>query len=170
MYLFKKNVITDIIESVDDWIIFGTIQPNQRLKYEDLIKIWFKLIRSIEKKSGSVWILKLEGDNRVKSRHIHFLISSDGLSTHSVNCNLFRLKNKFSELKLDNYLLKQATINFKPYDEEQKGKFYMSKIELDVYFNPPNFFSYIDDGICVKWSSKLKHRYKKFNLARGPVF
>ena len=86
MYLFRKNVITDIIESVDDWLIFGTVQFGRPTTAKFAIDIFYKLIRSIEKKSGSVWLLKLEGDNITRNIHIHFIISQDGyiLTNHHV--------------------------------------------------------------------------------------
>ena len=40
MYLFKKNVITDIIESVDDWLIFGTVQFGRTTSYKFSIDIF----------------------------------------------------------------------------------------------------------------------------------
>ena len=99
MYLFKKNVITDMIESVNDWIIFGTVQFGRTTSYKFVINIFFELIRSIEKKSGSVWLLKVEGDNSIRNVHIHFIISSDGLKATCTKSNLFMLKEKFSALK-----------------------------------------------------------------------
>ena len=170
MYLFKKNVITDMIESVNDWIIFGTVQFGRTTSYKFVINIFFELIRSIEKKSGSVWLLKVEGDNSIRNVHIHFIISSDGLKATCTKSNLFMLKEKFSALKKGYLSLNKASVKFEEYDKQKAAAFYLSKIETEVISKAPSFFSYIDDGICVKWSSKLKHRYGKFNLTRDPLF
>ena len=170
MYLFKKNVITDIIESVDDWLIFGTVQFGRTTSYKFAIDIFFELIRSIEKKSGSVWLLKQEGDNITRNIHIHFIVSSDGLKTPFAKSNLFMLNSKFSALKKEFLSLNKASVKFEKYDEGKYGAFYLSKIESDVISRAPSHFDYVDDGICVKLSGKLKRRYKNFNLTRGPVF
>ena len=99
MYLFRKNVITNIIESVDDWLIFGTVQFGRVTSANFAIDIFYKLIRSIEKKSGSAWLLKVEGDNITRNVHIHFIISQDGLRASGAKSNLFMLKSNFSLLK-----------------------------------------------------------------------
>ena len=56
-----------------------------------------------------------------------FLISIILISSQVGSQNSDGIPTLLTEKPVDNYLLKQATINFKPYDEEQKGKFYMSK-------------------------------------------
>ena len=166
MYLFKKNVITDIIESVDDWLIFGTVQFGRTTSYKFAIDIFFELIRSIEKKSGSVWLLKVEGDNITRNIHIHFIVSSDGLKTPFAKSNLFKLNSKFSALKFKYLSLNKASVKFEEYNEQKAGAFYLSKIETEVISRAPSYFDYVDDGICVKMSGKLKRRYKEFNLNR----
>ena len=166
MYIFKKNVITDIIESVDDWLLFGTVQFGRTTSFKFVIDIFFELIRSIEKKSGSVWLLKVEGDNSIRNVHIHFIVSSDGLKTSCTRSNLFRLKSKFSELKFEYLSLNKASIKFEEYNEQKAGAFYLSKVEVGVVTRAPSYFDYVDDGICVKFSGKLKRRYKEFNLNR----
>ena len=166
MYLFKKNVITDIIESIDDWLIFGTVQFGRTTSFKFAIDIFFELIRDIEKKSGSVWLLKQEGDNLIRNIHIHFIISQDGLRTSGAESNVFILKNKFSALKKEFLLLNRASIKFEEYDKQKAGAFYLSKVEVGVLNRAPSYFDYVDDGICVKMSGKLKRRYKKFNLNR----
>ena len=45
MYLFRKNVITDIIESADDWLIFGTVQFGRVTSTNYAIDIFYKLIQ-----------------------------------------------------------------------------------------------------------------------------
>ena len=40
MYYYNKNVITDIIESVDDWLIFGTVQFGRTTSYKFTIYIF----------------------------------------------------------------------------------------------------------------------------------
>ena len=167
MYLFKKNVITDIIESVDDWLIFGTVQFGRTTSYKFAIDIFFELIRSIEKKSGSVWLLKQEGDNITRNVHIHFIVSCDGLKTPCTKINLFKLNSKFTELKFKYLSLNKASIKFEEYNEQKAGAFYLSKVEVGVLNRAPSYFDYVDDGICVKMSGKLKRRYKKFNLSRS---
>ena len=166
MYLFRKNVITDIIESVDDWLIFGTVQLGRVTSANFAINIFYKLIRSIEKKSGSVWLLKLEGDNITRNIHIHFVISQDGLRASGAESNLLMLKNKFSDLKKEFLSLNGASIEFEKYDENEAGEFYLSKVEVGVLSRAPSYFDYVEDGICVKLSGKLKRRYKKFNQNR----
>ena len=166
MYLFKKNVITDIIESIDDWLIFGTIQFGRVNSSNSAINVFYKLIRSIEKTSGSVWLLRLEGDNLIRNIHIHFIISQDGLRTSGAKSNLFILKNKFSALKKEFLLLNKASIKFEEYDKQKAGAFYLSKVEVGVLNRAPSYFDYLEDGICVKFSGKLKRRYKEFNLNR----
>ena len=166
MYLFKKNVITDIIESIDDWLIFGTVQFGRTTSYKFSIDIFFGLIRSIEKKSGSVWLLKVEGDNITRNIHIHFIISQDGLRASSAKSNLFKLNSKFSALKFKYLSLNKASVKFEEYDKQKAGAFYLSKIEVGVLNRAPSYFDYVDDGICVKFSGKLKRRYKDFNLNR----
>ena len=170
MYLFKKNVITDIIESVDDWLIFGTVQFGRTTSYKFVIDIFFELVRSIEKKSGSVWLLKVEGDNITRNIHIHFIVSSDGLKSPCVKSNLFKLNSKFSALKFKYLSLNKASIKFEEYNEQKAGAFYLSKVEVGVLNRAPSYFDYVDDGICVKMSGTLKRRYKKFNLNRAPLF
>ena len=135
MYLFKKNVITDIIESIDDWIIFGTVQFGRSTSYKFAIDIFFELIRSIEKKSGSVWLLKVEGDNITRNIHIHFIVSCDGLKTPCTKINLFKLNSKFTELKFKYLSLNKASIKFEEYNEQKAGAFYLSKVEVGV-LNP----------------------------------
>ena len=166
MYLFKKNVITDIIDSIDDWLIFGTVQFGRSTSYKFAIDIFFELIRSIEKKSGSVWMLRLEGDNLIRNIHIHFIVSSDGLKTPFAKSNLFKLNSKFTELKFKYLSLNKASIKFEDYDKQKAAAFYLSKIETEVISRAPSYFDYVDDGICVKMSGKLKRRYKEFNLNR----
>ena len=170
MYLFKKNVITDIIESVDDWLIFGTVQFGRTTSYKFAIDIFFELIRSIEKKSGSVWLLKLEGDNLMRHIHLHFIVSSDGLKSPYAKSNLFKLNSKFSALKFKYLSLNKASVKFEEYDKQKAGAFYLSKVEVGVLTQAPSYFDYVDDGICVKMSGTLKQRYKKFNLNRAPLF
>ena len=166
MYLFKKNVITDIIESVDDWLIFGTVQFGRPTTAKFAIDIFYKLIRSLEKKSGSVWLLKLEGDNITRNVHIHFIISQDGLRASGAESNLLMLKNKFSDLKKEFLSLNRASIKFEAYDRQKAGAFYLSKVEVGVLWRAPSYFDYVDDGIYVKFSGKLKRRYKEFNQNR----
>jgi hypothetical protein len=170
MYLFKENVITDIIESIDDWLIFGTVQFSRTTSYKFVIDIFFVLIRSIEKKSGSVWLLKVEGDNITRNIHIHFIVSSDGLRTTCAKSNLFKLNPIFSALKFKYLSLNKASVKFEEYDKQKAGAFYLSKIEVGVLNRAPSYFDYVDDGICVKLSGKLKRRYKDFNLNRPPLF
>ena len=166
MYLFRKNVITDIIKSVDDWLIFGTVQFGRPTTAKFAIDIFYKLIRSLEKKSGSVWLLKLEGDNITRNVHIHFIISQDGLRAYGADSNLLMLKNKFSDLKKEFLSLNRASIKFEAYDMQKAGAFYLSKVEVGVLSRAPSYFDYVEDGICVKLSGKLKRRYKKFNQNR----
>ena len=166
MYLFRKNVITDIIESVDDWLIFGTVQFGRPTTSKFAIDIFYKLIRSLEKKSGSVWLLKLEGDNITRNIHIHFIISQYGLRTSGTESNLFKLNSKFSALKFKYLSLNKASVKFEEYDKQKAGAFYLSKIEVGVLNRAPSYFDYVKDGICVKLSGKLKRRYKKFNQNR----
>ena len=166
MYLFRKNVITDIIESIDDWLIFGTVQFGRPTTAKFAIDIFYKLIRSLEKKSGSVWLLKLEGDNITRNVHIHFIISQDGLRASGAESNLLMLKNKFSDLKKEFLSLNRASIKFEEYDKQKAGAFYLSKVEVGVLNRAPSYFDYVDDGIYVKFSGKLKRRYKKFNQNR----
>ena len=166
MYLFRKNVITDIIESVDDWLIFGTVQFGRVTSTNYAIDIFYKLIRSIEKKSGSVWLLKVEGDNITRNIHIHFIISQDGLRTSGAKSNLFMLKSKFSAFKKEFLSLNKASVKFEEYDKQKAGAFYLSKVEVGVLNRTPSYYDYVEDGICVKFSGKLKRRYKEFNLNR----
>ena len=123
-------------------------------------------LRDIEKKSGSVWLLRLEGDNLIRNIHIHFIISQDGLRNSGAESNLFILKNKFSALKKEFLLLNRASIKFEEYDKQKAGAFYLSKVEVGVLNRAPSYFDYLEDGICVKFSGKLKRRYKEFNLNR----
>ena len=166
MYLFRKNVITDIIESVDDWLIFGTVQFGRVTSANFSINIFYKLIRSVERKSGSVWLLRLEGDNLIRNIHIHFIISQDGLRASGAKSNLFMLKSKFSALKKEFLSLNRASVKFEEYDKHKAGAFYLSKVEVGVLNRPPSYFDYAENGICVKLSGKLKRRYKEFNLNR----
>ena len=166
MYLFKKNVITDIIESIDDWLIFGTVQFGRVNSSNSAINVFYKLIQEIEKTSGSVWLLKQEGDNIIRNIHIHFIISQDGLRTSGAESNVFMLKNKFSALKFKYLSLNKASIKFEEYDKQKAGAFYLSKVEVGVLNRAPSYFDYLEDGICVKFSGKLKRRYKEFNLNR----
>jgi len=166
MYLFRKNVITDIIESVDDWLIFGTVQFGRVTSANFAIDIFYKLIREIERKSGSVWLLKLEGDNITRNIHIHFIISQDGLRASGAESNLLMLKNKFLDLKKEFLSLNRASIEFEKYDENEASEFYLSKAEVGVLNRAPSYFDYVEDGIYVKFSGKIKRRYKEFNLNR----
>ena len=159
MYLFRKNVITDIIESVDDWLIFGTVQFGRVTSANFAINIFYKLIRSVERKSGSVWLLRLEGDNLIRNIHIHFIISQYGLRASGA-------KSKFSALKKEFLSLNRASVKFEEYDKQKAGAFYLSKVEVGVLSRAPSYFDYAEDGICVKFSGKLKRRYKEFNLNR----
>ena len=155
-----------MIESVNDWIIFGTVQFGRTTSYKFVINIFFELIRSIEKKSGSVWLLKVEGDNSIRNVHIHFIISSDGLKATCTKSNLFMLKEKFSALKKGYLSLNKASVKFEDYDKQKAGAFYLSKVEVGVLSRAPRYFDYVDDGICVKMSGTLKWKYKEFNLTR----
>ena len=166
MYLFRKNVITDIIDSADDWLIFGTVQFGRVTPTNYTINIFYKFIRSIERKSGSVWLLRLEGDNSIRNIHIHFIISQDGLRAFGAKSNLFMLKSKFSALKKEFLSLNRASVKFEEYDKRKAGAFYLSKVEVGVLNRTPSYFDYAEDGICVKMSGKLKRRYKEFNLNR----
>ena len=166
MYLFRKNVITDIIESVDDWLIFGTVQFGRPTTGKFAIDNFYKLIRKIEKKSGLVWLLKLEGDNITRNVHIHFIISQEGLRASGAESNLLMLKNKFSDLKKEYLSLNRASIKFEPYNNQKAGEFYLSKVEVGVLSRAPSYFDYAENGICVKFSGKLKRRYKEFNSNR----
>ena len=166
MYYYNKNVITDIIESVDDWLIFGTVQFGRTTSYKFTIDIFFELIRSIEKKSGSVWLLKVEGDNITRNIHIHFIVSADGLITPFAESNLFKLNSKFTSLKKEYLSLNKASVKFEEYDKQKAAAFYLSKIQTEVISRAPSYFDYIEDGICVKFSGKLKRRYKELNLTR----
>ena len=76
------------------------------------------------------------------------------------------LKSNFSELKKEFLSLKKTTIKFEEYDKRKAGAFYLSKVEVGVLSRAPNYFDYVEDGICVKFSGKLKRRYKEFNLNR----
>ena len=166
MYLFRKNVITDIIESIDDWLIFGTVQFGRVTSANFAINIFYKLIRSVERKSGSVWLLRLEGDNLIRNIHIHFIISQDGLRASGAKSNLFMLKSEFSALKKEFLSLNRASVKFEEYDKQKAGAFYLSKVEVGVFNRAPSYFDYAENGICVKLSGKLKRRYKEFNLNR----
>ena len=166
MYLFRKNVITDIIESADDWLIFGTVQFGRVTSTNYAIDIFYKLIRSIERKSGSVWLLRLEGDNLIRNIHIHFIISQDGLRASGAKSNLFMLKSKFSALKKEFLSLNRASVKFEEYDKRKAGAFYLSKVEVGVLNRTPSYFDYAEDGLCVKMSGKLKRRYKEYNSDR----
>ena len=139
MYLFRKNVITDIIESVDDWLIFGTVQFGRVTSANFAIDIFYKLIREIERKSGSVWLLRLEGDNLIRNIHIHFIISQDGLRASGAKSNLFMLKSKFSALKKEFLSLKKASVKFEEYDKRKAGAFYLSKVEVGVLNRAPSY-------------------------------
>ena len=107
-----------------------------------------------------------QGDNITRNVHIHFIVSSDGLKTSCTRSNLFRLKSKFSELKFKFLSLKKASVKFEAYDNQKAGAFYLSKVEVGVLSRAPSYFDYVEDGICVKFSAKLKRRYKEFNLNR----
>ena len=76
------------------------------------------------------------------------------------------LKNKFSDLRKEFLSLNGASIEFEEYDKQKAGAFYLSKIEVGVLSRAPSYFDYVEDGICVKLSGKLKRRYKKFNQNR----
>ena len=76
------------------------------------------------------------------------------------------LKNTFSALKKEFLSLNRASVKFEEYDKQKAGAFYLSKVEVGVLSRAPNYFDYVEDGICVKFSGKLKRRYKEFNLNR----
>ena len=129
------------------------------------IDIFYKLIRSIEKKSGSVWLLKL-GVTILHGTSTFTLQCWDGLRASGAESNLLMLKSKFSALKKGFLSLNRASVKFEEYDKQKAGAFYLSKVEVGVLNRAPSYFDYAEDGICVKMSGKLKRRYKEFNSNR----
>ena len=70
------------------------------------------------------------------------------------------------DLRKEFLLLNRASIKFEAYDRQKAGAFYLSKVEVGVLSRAPSYFDYVEDGIYVKFSGKLKRRYKKFNQNR----
>jgi hypothetical protein len=142
---------------IPDWLVFGSIGFNVRNSQEDCMGLWYKLIRSLEKKNQSEFVVRLEGDNELRNRHIHFLLAERGL----IYSDFEELKNKINqrieELRFNFQQFETASPHIEPFDYEKNGIAYIAKIAKDEKENLNGLG--LDSAGCSNW--KMSHRLKK---------
>jgi len=112
---------------IDNFIIFGVLKFNSKLSNERIMALWYIFIRGVEVRNKGEWFVKVEGDNVVRQRHLHYALG------------VGMLKDSYSELAalieawIDYLKLKHPEFNngssyFNEYSNEKGGDWYLSKL------------------------------------------
>ena len=159
------------IDLIDDWKVFGTLKFNAETSTNTCIKIWYDLIRGIERHSRGQWLLRIEGssyNDSTPKRHIHYLIAETGIKKEFISILPYKIKTKLLNLKNTYFgyykdVLDSSTSHIEQYDPSLGAKHYISKMNK---YEPVNAsVKGLDSGGNSSWklSPSIKRRITKIN-------
>ena len=160
----KRNYDKPLLHNlklINDWKLFGCLRFEELVSKDRCLQVWYSFIRNIERRNRGQWFFRLEGDNILTKRHIHFLIGKRGLKkTYSIQnlikSSIWDLKNRYS-------CVKSGTSVIQDFDYSKGGTAYVTK--LSGFEAPNNKGKGLDSAENSNWkmSFNLKKRIKRIN-------
>ena len=112
---------------IDNFIVFGVLKFNSNLSNSRIMELWYLFIRGIEKRNKGEWFVRIEGDNQVRQRHLHFLLAGGMVrDTYSELSELILAWLGYLSLKHTEFNRGSSYID--AYDNNKGGDWYLSKI------------------------------------------
>lgn len=112
---------------IDNFIIFGVLKFNSKLSNERIMALWYIFIRGVEVRNKGEWFVKVEGDNVVRQRHLHYALGV-GMLKDSYSELAALIEAWIDYLKLIHPEFYNGSSYFNEYSNEKGGDWYLSKL------------------------------------------
>ena len=112
---------------IDNFIIFGVLKFNSNLSTSRIMELWYIFIRGIEVRNMGEWFVRVEGDNEVRQRHIHYALGGGMVKgSYSELANLIDVWLDY--LKQRHPEFNNGSSYFNEYRNDKGGDWYLSKL------------------------------------------
>jgi hypothetical protein len=150
------------LSKIDNFIIFGVLKFNSNLSTSRIMELWYIFIRGIEVRNMGEWFVRVEGDNEVRQRHIHYALGGGMVKgSYSELANLIDVWLDY--LKQRHPEFNNGSSYFNEYRNDKGGDWYLSKLSNVELVNQRGIGLDSVGNSNWKMSTELKERIKDKN-------
>ena len=148
---------------VDNFKVFGVLKFNCNLSNSKIMELWYIFIRGVEIRNKGEWFVRIEGDNEVRQRHLHYLLAG-GMTKDSYGELVELISAWLAYLCLKHREFDNGSSYIDEYDNNKGGDWYLSKVNRVELVSERGIGLDSIGRSNWKMSTELKKKIKNNNL------